>query len=98
MIVVIFFGLLGLMIVLSEIENYIAVYNKNFQTVSGECIVTEYQSKSHHEFHIEVNNDISVKGEGNKFSHIKEGAYQCTVKYIENSGVLYEFQPHSDNE
>ncbi|QFF98992.1 hypothetical protein PB01_09180 [Psychrobacillus glaciei] len=39
-------------------EDYIAIKNKNFQTVSGQCVVTEFESTGRttiHQLHVEIN-------------------------------------------
>ena len=97
----IFLGILCLLLTIWETEDYVSIKNKKFQTYSGECVVTEFESTgrtSIHELHVEIKGDLVVFGDFDDFRNVKQGTYQCTVKYIEKSRTLYDIKSQSPNE
>lgn len=95
-----FFSILCLLLVVWSIEDFIAIQTKNFQTVSGECTVREFESNGRTEIHellVEINGDLDFTGDFDKFSDVRQGTYDCTVKYIEKSRTLYGIQPQPNN-
>ena len=98
-ITVTFFGILCLFLIIWNTEDYIAIKNKNFQTVSGQCVVTEFESTgrtTNHQLHVEING-LVVFGEFDDFSDVRRGTYPCTVKYIEKTRTLFSIKPNSTN-
>ena len=100
MITATFMGIICLLLVIWDTEDYIATKNKNFETASGQCDVTEFETASKvatHELHVQINGDLVVIGEFDDFSDVEQGTYQCTVKYIKKSRTLYDIQSQPIN-
>ncbi|MCM3118839.1 hypothetical protein M3610_27065 [Neobacillus sp. MER 74] len=95
-ITVTFFGIICLLLIIWDTEDYIAIKNKNFQTASGQCVVTEFETTGRttiHELHVEINGDFVVIGDFDDFSDVKQGTYHCTAKYIEKTRTLFSIKP-----
>lgn len=91
-----FFGILCLLLIIGGTEDYIAIKNKNFQTASGQCVVTEFESSGRttiHEIHVEINGGLVVFGDFDDFSDVRQGNYPCTVKYIEKTRTMFSIKP-----
>lgn len=94
-----FFGILCLLLLIWETEDFIAIQNKDFKTISGQCVVTEYESfgkNGSHDLDVEIDGEFFTE-DFDDFKDVQQGTYACTVKYIEKTGTLYEVKSQSTN-
>ncbi len=96
-----FFSVLCLFLVVWSIEDFIAIQTNNFQIVTGKCTVREFESNGRtaiHDLLVDINGELDFTGDFDKFNDVRQGTYDCTVKYIEKSRTLYDIHPLSTNE